>query len=159
MLTLDALLAPDRCLCQQQLATNKKQLFELISQRIANSTGLKQNSVLTALQTRERLGSTYISDGIAIPHARIKGLEAPIASVITNAHPIAFDEDADEQLASLVITLLVPLHADNQHLNALALIANHFKQIDHRNQALSATTDSTLFHGILSNSTQMENQA
>ena len=75
-----------------------------------------------SLFARERLGSTGLGHGVAIPHGRIKGLKAPMAAVFQLAKPIGFDAP-DEQAVGLLIFLLVPEAATQKHLEILSEIA------------------------------------
>ena len=78
--------------------------------------------VTDSLFARERLGSTGLGHGVAIPHGRIKGLKAPMAAVFLLAQPIGFDAP-DEQAVNLLIFLLVPEAATQKHLEILSEIA------------------------------------
>ena len=78
--------------------------------------------ITDSLFARERLGSTGLGHGVAIPHGRIKGLKAPMAAVFQLASPIGFDAP-DEQPVNLLIFLLVPEAATQKHLEILSEIA------------------------------------
>jgi len=80
-----------------------------------NLHGLNRALVTDSLFTRERLGSTGLGHGVAIPHGRIKGLKSPMAAVLQLAQPIAFDAP-DDLPVSLLIFLLVPEAATQKHL-------------------------------------------
>lgn len=81
--------------------------------------------ILDALIGRERLGSTALGHGIALPHGRIAGLEQPVAAMITLAHGIEFDAP-DEEPVDIVVALLVPEDSADQHLEILSLMAEKF---------------------------------
>ncbi|MFO0106338.1 MAG: PTS sugar transporter subunit IIA [Burkholderiales bacterium] len=103
-------------------ATSKKRAFEEAGLLVENLHGLSRALVTDSLFARERLGSTGLGHGVAIPHGRIKGLKAPMAAVFQLAQPIGFDAP-DEQPVSLLIFLLVPEAATQKHLEILSEIA------------------------------------
>ena len=103
-------------------ATSKKRAFEEAGLLFENLHGLSRALVTDSLFARERLGSTGLGHGVAIPHGRIKGLKAPMAAVFQLAQPIGFDAP-DEQPVSLLIFLLVPEAATQKHLEILSEIA------------------------------------
>ncbi len=102
--------------------TSKKRAFEEAGLLFESLHGLSRALVTDSLFARERLGSTGLGHGVAIPHGRIKGLKAPMAAVFQLARPIGFDAP-DEQPVSLLIFLLVPEAATQQHLEILGEIA------------------------------------
>ena len=103
-------------------ATSKKRAFEEAGLLFENLHGLSRALVTDSLFARERLGSTGLGHGVAIPHGRIKGLKSPMASVFQLASPIGFDAP-DEQALNLLIFLLVPEAATQKHLEILSEIA------------------------------------
>lgn len=103
-------------------ATSKKRAFEEVGLLFENLHGLSRALVTDSLFARERLGSTGLGHGVAIPHGRIKGLKAPMAAVFQLAQPIGFDAP-DEQPVNLLIFLLVPEAATQKHLEILSEIA------------------------------------
>jgi PTS system nitrogen regulatory IIA component len=103
-------------------ATSKKRAFEEVGLLFENLHGLNRALITDSLFARERLGSTGLGHGVAIPHGRIKGLKAPMAAVLQLAQPIGFDAP-DEQPVSLLIFLLVPEAATQKHLEILSEIA------------------------------------
>lgn len=103
-------------------ATSKKRAFEEAGLLFESQHGLSRALITDSLFARERLGSTGLGHGVAIPHGRIKGLKAPMAAVFQMARPIGFDAP-DEQPVSLLIFLLVPEAATQQHLEILSEIA------------------------------------
>jgi len=118
---LAAILPPAQVLVQVD-ATSKKRAFEEAGLLFENLHGLSRSLVTDSLFSRERLGSTGLGHGVAIPHGRIKGLKLPMAAVVQLAHPIGFDAP-DEQAVNLLIFLLVPESATQKHLEILSEIA------------------------------------
>jgi len=103
-------------------ATSKKRAFEEAGLLFENLHGLSRALITDSLFARERLGSTGLGHGVAIPHGRIKGLKAPMAAVFQLERPIGFDAP-DEQPVGLLIFLLVPEAATQKHLEILSEIA------------------------------------
>ena len=103
-------------------ATSKKRAFEEAGLLFENLHGLGRALVTDSLFARERLGSTGLGHGVAIPHGRIKGLKSPMAAVVQLLQPIGFDAP-DEQPVKLLIFLLVPEAATQKHLEILSEIA------------------------------------
>lgn len=102
--------------------TSKKRAFEEAGLLFESQHGLSRALVTDSLFARERLGSTGLGHGVAIPHGRIKGLKAPMAAVFQLAQAIGFDAP-DEQPVQLLIFLLVPEAATQKHLEILSEIA------------------------------------
>ena len=103
-------------------ATSKKRAFEEAGLLFEGLHGLSRALITDSLFARERLGSTGLGHGVAIPHGRIKGLKAPMAAVFQLERSIGFDAP-DEQPVVLLIFLLVPEAATQKHLEILSEIA------------------------------------
>ena len=103
-------------------ATSKKRVFEQAGLLFENQHAIARSTVTDNLFARERLGSTGLGHGVAIPLGRIKGLKRPLAAVLRLQQPIAFDAPDDEPV-SLMIFLLVPEAATQRHLEILSEIA------------------------------------
>ena len=130
-------------------ATSKKRAFEEAGLLFENLHGLSRALITDSLFARERLGSTGLGHGVAIPHGRIKGLEAPMAAVLQLAQPIGFDAP-DEQPVGLLIFLLVPEAATQKHLEILSEIAELLSDADLRERIKSAASVDEL-HGLIAN--------
>jgi PTS system nitrogen regulatory IIA component len=130
-------------------ATSKKRAFEEAGLLFENLHGLSRSLVTDSLFSRERLGSTGLGHGVAIPHGRIKGLKSPMAAVIQLAQPIGFDAP-DEQAVSLLIFLLVPEAATQKHLEILSEIAEMLSDANLRDK-MAASTDAGDLHGLIHN--------
>ena len=118
---ISRLLAPSNVLVNLSV-TSKKRLFEQAGLLFENSHGIERSRVTDALLSRERLGSTGLGDGVAIPHGRIKGLQEALGAVIRLATPVPFDAPDGEPVALLVF-LLVPENATEEHLEILSELA------------------------------------
>lgn len=130
-------------------ATSKKRAFEEAGLLFENLHGLSRALITDSLFARERLGSTGLGHGVAIPHGRIKGLKAPMAAVLQLAQPIGFDAP-DEQPVGLLIFLLVPEAATQKHLEILSEIAELLSDADLRERIKSAASVDDL-HGLIAN--------
>lgn len=129
-------------------ATSKKRAFEEAGLLFENLHGLSRALVTDSLFARERLGSTGLGHGVAIPHGRIKGLKSPMAAVFRLANPIGFDAP-DEQSVGLLIFLLVPEAATQKHLEILSEIAELLSDAPLRERLKNAQSSEQL-HGLVS---------
>lgn len=130
-------------------ATSKKRAFEEAGLLFESLHGLSRALITDSLFARERLGSTGLGHGVAIPHGRIKGLKAPMASMFQLVRPIGFDAP-DEQPVSLLIFLLVPEAATQQHLEILSEIAELLSD-NHLRETLKSTGDAVALHQLIAN--------
>ena len=103
-------------------ASSKKRVFEYAAMMFENQQGIEHSKVFDSLLARERLGSTGLGQGVAIPHGRIKGLKEAVAAIVSLNNPVAFDAP-DAQPVSFLIFLLVPEQATQQHLEILSELA------------------------------------
>ncbi len=122
-------LTADRISCQSTAASKKRVLEELGGLLAASAEGLVKDRVFDKLLERERLGSTGLGQGIALPHARIKGVEDARGALVQLQSGIDFDA-IDEQPVYLVFGLLVPEEATQEHLDLLAKLATLFSDAD-----------------------------
>ena len=119
--------------------TSKKRLFEQIGLLLENSHGIASSTVFDSLFAREKLGSTGLGQGIAIPHGRIKGLKEAVGAFLRLAQPLPFDAP-DGRPVNLVFALLVPEQATEQHLQILSELAQRFSEREFR-EALASSSD------------------
>lgn len=129
-------------------ATSKKRAFEEAGLLFETLHGLNRALITDSLFARERLGSTGLGHGVAIPHGRIKGLKQPLAAVFQLASPIGFDAP-DEQPVQLLIFLLVPEAATQKHLEILSEIAELLSDSGLR-ERMKAADDAANLHGMVS---------
>ncbi len=120
-------------------ATSKKRAFEEAGLLFERLHGFSRALITDSLFARERLGSTGLGHGVAIPHGRIKGLKAPMAALFQLADPIGFDAP-DEQPVGLLIFLLVPEAATQKHLEILSEIAELLSDAPLREKIKTHTT-------------------
>ncbi|OZB19859.1 MAG: PTS IIA-like nitrogen-regulatory protein PtsN [Marinobacter sp. 34-60-7] len=124
-LTIDNILAPELTLCRVQ-ASSKKRVLETIAEQIHHlDETLNDADIFNNLVSRERLGSTGIGQGIAIPHCRVEGLDRVIGVLMTLEEPVDFDA-IDNQPVDLVFALIVPKEATSEHLELLSQLAEKF---------------------------------
>lgn len=143
---LSQILPPSQVLVSVD-ATSKKRAFEEAGLLFENMHGLNRALITDSLFARERLGSTGLGHGVAIPHGRIKGLKAPMAAVFQLATPIGFDAP-DEQPVAMLIFLLVPEAATQKHLEILSEIAELLSDSTLR-EKLKITTDASALHQLI----------
>lgn len=122
---LTDLLTPQGISCGVEL-NSKKRALELVSELIAaQQSDLTSTEVFENLVARERLGSTGLGHGVAIPHARLKGLDRSLCAFVRLKRGVEF-EALDGQPVDLICALLVPQHSTAAHLELLALLAEMF---------------------------------
>ena len=128
-------------------ATSKKRAFEEAGLLFENLHGLNRALVTDSLFARERLGSTGLGHGVAIPHGRIKGLKAPMAAIFMLQAAIGFDAP-DEQAVNLLVFLLVPEAATQKHLEILSEIAELLSDSTLREQ-IKTSKDAPALHALV----------
>lgn len=108
---------------------SKTRLLKALAAHAARRTGCPAAEISSVLAAREKLGSTGLGQGVAIPHARIRGLQAPYGAFARLAAPCAF-EAIDDQDVDLVVLLLLPEATPQEHLNVLAKIARRLRDVE-----------------------------
>lgn len=126
MSLISQLLAPENIVLDLD-ASSKKRVFEHAGVLFENHQGIARSAVFDSLFAREKLGSTGLGRGIAIPHGRIKGLTEACGAFLRLATPVPFDSP-DGQPVSLLFVLLVPEQATEQHLQILSELAERFSE-------------------------------
>ena len=127
--------------------SSKKRAFEQAGLIFENNCGIARSTVSDNLFARERLGSTGLGHGVAVPHGRIRGLKAPLAAFVRLNEAIPF-ESPDGEPVKLLIFLLIPDNVTQQHLEILSEIAEMFSDQASR-AALAEDTDATSLHARL----------
>ncbi len=143
---LAAILPADNVLVNVD-ASSKKRAFEFAGLLFENHHSMARALVADNLFARERLGSTGLGHGVAIPHGRVKGLKNPLAAVLRLAQPIGFDAPDDEPV-SLLIFLLVPEAATQRHLEILSEIAEMLSDRELR-ERLKAEVEAAALHRLI----------
>ena len=138
-MVINDIISLDRTQCLVE-CQSKKRIFEVISEiAVQQSPELDQVEVLSSLLSREKMGSTGIGNGIAIPHGKIKGLGNMIAVIVTSNKPIEFDA-IDSQPVDIFFAILVPEDQTDKHLQALSGIAKKLSDKDIVKAVRRATT-------------------
>src|SRR5512147_1547038 len=126
-------------------ASSKKRLFEQVGLLFENQHGIARGVVFESLFARERLGSTGLGQGVAIPHGRIKSLKDALGAFLRLEQPVPFDAP-DGQPVRLAFVLLVPEKATEKHLQILSELAQMFSDKALREALLAAPDAATLHH-------------
>ena len=124
--------------------SSKKRAFEQAGLIFENNCGIARSTVSDNLFARERLGSTGLGHGVAVPHGRIRGLKAPLAAFVRLNDPIPF-ESPDGEPVKLLIFLLIPDSVTQQHLEILSEIAEMFSDKAFRT-TLTEVADAEALH-------------
>ena len=140
------LLSPTHVLADLQ-ASSKKRLFEQVGLLFENHDGIARSQVFDSLFARERLGSTGLGQGVAIPHGRIKGLKEALGAFIRVAQPVPF-EAPDGAPVTLAFVLLVPEKATEKHLQILSELAQMFSDRSLR-ETMAAAKDAAELHQLV----------
>jgi PTS system nitrogen regulatory IIA component len=136
------LLFPD-CVLYGSSASSKKQVFNLLSEAFENAHGISKWDVCDALLAREKLGSTGLGLGVAIPHGRIKGLKQALGAFAHLAVPVDFGAP-DGEPVDMVFVLLVPEKANETHLELLSELAQMFSDKQFRESIRTAQDTKSL---------------
>ncbi|MDQ0315157.1 PTS IIA-like nitrogen regulatory protein PtsN [Amorphus orientalis] len=128
-------------------AQSKKQVLQELAAKAATQTGLPEREIFETLLHRERLGSTGVGDGIAIPHGKLVPLKKIVGVFARLERPVEFDA-LDEQPVDLVFLLLAPEGAGADHLKALARIARVLRQGETADK-LRASRDPAALYALL----------
>jgi PTS system nitrogen regulatory IIA component len=126
---------------------SKKRVFEQVGLLFENHHQIGRSTVFDSLFAREKLGSTGLGQGVAIPHGRIKGLGEAVAAFVRTRQPIPFDAP-DGRPVSLIFVLLVPEHATDVHLQILSELAQMFSDRPFRDR-LAAAPDAKALHALM----------
>ena len=125
---LTRLLSAERTRCGVTVTSKKRALERLSEQLMADIPAGSEatRNIFEGLTVRERLGSTGLGRGVALPHTRSPDIESSRAALIRLSTPISFDA-ADRQPVDLLLALLVPEHSNDEHLRILARLAELFR--------------------------------
>ena len=146
-MSLVAKLLPPANVLLDLSVSSKKRLFEQVGLLFENNHGIARSLVFDSLFARERLGSTGLGQGVAIPHGRIKGLKEAIGAFVRLAQPVPFDAP-DGGPVSLVFVLLVPEKATEKHLQILSELAQMFSDKALR-EAMSRAPDAAALYELI----------
>ena len=134
--------------------SSKKRLFQNLGEIAENAHGIKSGDVCAALQERESLGPTGVGQGIALPHARLSGLEGVTGMFVRLEKPMDF-ESVDRQPVDLIFALLAPQEAGVEHLKALALISRTMRDGSLCSK-LRANSEASTLHTLLTDAPNVQ---
>jgi PTS system nitrogen regulatory IIA component len=143
------LITPDSVMVPLKV-TSKKQALQALARRAAELTGLTERTVFDTLLERERLGTTGVGNGIAIPHGRIESLRGMHGVFARLARPINFDS-IDDQPVDLIFLLLAPESAGADHLKALARVSRLLRDRAMCDKLRGTETPEALYGLLISN--------
>ena len=146
-MSLVAKLLPPANVLLDLSVSSKKRLFEQIGLLFENNHGIARSLIFDSLFARERLGSTALGQGVAIPHGRIKGLKDALGAFIRLEQPVPFDAP-DGKPVNLVFVLLVPEQATEKHLQILSELAQMFSDRILR-ESMTNAPDAGALHQIV----------
>ena len=150
MVTLDQILAVERVRSDVPAASRKRTLQVLGEVFASDHPALSAQGIFDRLVARERLGSTGLGDGCALPHARVPGLGHALAAFLRLSKAVDFDAP-DHEPVDLVFALLVPEESTDEHLDTLAAIARVFADERVRTSIRSAEEPAGIREVLLSN--------
>jgi len=146
---IEDILTPERALLNVAV-TSKKKLLEFLAGFVTEQLpGSTADDIFDRLLSRERLGSTGIGEGIAIPHCRLRFCEQAIGILMKLDEPVDFDS-IDGKPVDLVFALLVPEEATEEHLQILAMLAENFSNAQYREALRNAPDTRHLYQRALS---------
>jgi len=125
-------------------ADSKSQALSVVADAAARSLGLKASDVFDALMDREAQGSTGVGRGVAVPHARLPGLDRMRAVVVRLERPVPFNA-LDDQPVDILFALFAPETAKTEHLRALARVARLLRQGDVRERLRTAKSPDAVY--------------
>ena len=143
MADLSGLLKPDRVFVDLE-STSKRQVLQTLADELSASIPVESGQILKALLEREKLGTTGIGDGLAIPHAKLDDLDEVVGCFVRLGELVDFDA-LDEKPVDLVFCLLAPQDSGAEHLKALAKVARVFRDEQLCNQLRQIEKPSRLY--------------
>ena len=141
---LSEILGADRVLSGTSVTSKKKALEELSALLAKGASALNAADVFNSLTGREKLGSTGLGHGVAIPHGRMAGVDSSVGAFMRLKHPVDYDSH-DGNPVDLVFGLLVPQAATETHLKHLAAIAEMFSDEEFCSKLRAAADDRALY--------------
>jgi PTS system nitrogen regulatory IIA component len=146
-MSLERVLEPGRVLCNVE-ARSKKHVLEILSELLASADNdLTAGEIFDSLVSRERLGSTGLGNGVALPHGRVPSIDASLAAFVKLSQGVEFDAP-DGAPVTLVLGLLVPEQASEQHLEELSSLARLLSRPALRQELLQSNSTSALFETL-----------
>ena len=145
---LEHFLTRERTYCGAA-STSKKRLLEDLAQLISEDVpALNAQEIYTHMLNRERLGSTGIGFGVAIPHCRVSNCSSIVGALITLNEPVSF-ESVDDQPVDILFALVAPEEGHDEHLKALSSIAERLNDPSYRERLRASADAGQLFHNAI----------
>ncbi len=147
-LTIDTILSPELTHCRVS-GTSKKRILEFIAEQVARRfPELSETQTFNNLVARERLGSTGIGQGIAIPHCRLEHCNQVIGTLVTLEEGVSFDA-IDNQPVDILFALIVPKEATSEHLELLSQLAEKFNERSFCDHLRQCTDSDSLYRRMI----------
>lgn len=127
----------------------KKSILEKISELLSKPSGVNRNDIFTKLYEREKLGSTSVGKGVAIPHARVKNIEHPFLSIMILNEPVDFD-NIDSLDVDIIASIIVPDENFSNHLELLAYLSSKLDDPSVRKELRQARNSSQIIKNLRS---------
>ncbi|MGH1472417.1 MAG: PTS sugar transporter subunit IIA [Cellvibrionaceae bacterium] len=143
-MNISNILSPSRSICRANGGSKKRVLEETAKVIADDYPAMSADELFRELINRERLGSTGIGQGIAIPHCRVSNCPRAVGVLLTLSDPVDF-ESVDDKPVDIVFALLVPDEAHEQHLQTLASLAQAFSNEENLNSLRDSETNEELF--------------
>jgi len=145
---LARVLAPE-CVLARTPVTSKKRALELASDTLASRyEDIEAAELFEALLARERLGTTALGEGVALPHCRLAGCTRPVGLLMTLTVPVAF-QASDGEPVDVLFVLVVPEEATDRHLELLSMLAGALSDPQYRQRVRSAADADTLYEAAM----------
>lgn len=144
------ILSPERTICDVY-GSSKKAVLEILASLIAGAdSGLSQTDVFMGLMAREKLGSTGLGKGIALPHGRLKGVNSALGAFVRLQHAIDYDS-IDGSPVDVLFALVVPEQATQEHLEILSKLAETFSNDETLNKIRESSSRDHIFELLIAN--------
>ena len=143
-MNINQLISTDRVICLTEISSKKKLLEKLSHLLGLGAEGYDTTEIFNRLVERERLGSTGLGHGVALPHGRLGDKNETVGAFIKLDNPVGFDSP-DNQPIDLIFTLLVPEHHTDEHLKILASLAGMFSNNEFCQDLRQCHTDEELY--------------
>ncbi|MFT7242960.1 MAG: PTS system nitrogen regulatory IIA component [Candidatus Azotimanducaceae bacterium] len=149
-MNIEDILTADRTYCKIVATSRKRALEEIAHKLAATIEGLSAEQLFSRLIAREKMGSTALGHGIAIPHCRIAGCPKIVGGLVSLSDAIDF-EAYDQAKVQVMFVLIVPEEEINEHLSVLAMLAKRFESDTYREALFAANSASALYQAAIAN--------
>ncbi|TCS37621.1 PTS sugar transporter subunit IIA [Reinekea marinisedimentorum] len=135
----------------ESFGASKKRILQTLAERLSQTLdNISDLELFDQLIARERLGSTGIGSGVAVPHCRLEGLEEPIAALVKIPEPVDFDS-IDKSPVDLIFALIVPSEATDEHLQLLASVVEQVNDPANLTKIRNCKTPTELYNLFIGN--------